>query len=232
MDIIFPEYEPFTTKVIFYRIPKNASTSIYDHLGHVNVIKNYEKEITERVDQRIYRNIFDPTHLKFFELQEYILSDCIFDYFSFVVVRNPWDRAVSMYKFAQKYNLKDVYKIKEEPDFETFCEILRDYSHDKFFMPANPQSDWICSYNPPKRILRFENLNQEFSDMVNEINLIGVDNKLPHKNSTKHLHYSEYYNSRSKKLIFEAFEKDIDTFKYTFGDKEKPQKPGKGSLKI
>ena len=81
MDIIFPEYEPFTTKVIFYRIPKNASTSIYDHLGHVNVIKNHEKEITERVDQRIYKNIFEPSHLKPKELKDLILYESINEYF-------------------------------------------------------------------------------------------------------------------------------------------------------
>ena len=38
MDVIFPEYEEFHTRVVFYRVLKTASASIYEHLGRANLI--------------------------------------------------------------------------------------------------------------------------------------------------------------------------------------------------
>ena len=99
MDLIFPEFEPFKTKLIFYRIPKNASTSIYEHLGNSNVIKLHEKEISEKADQRVYKNIFETSHAKPEELKDFLACLTLVIIFLLCVVRNPWDRMVSMYNF-------------------------------------------------------------------------------------------------------------------------------------
>ena len=218
MDITFPDFKPFTTKVIFYRIPKNASTSIYSHLGNSN----------ERVDQNIYKNIFDASHLKPKELRGLILGDCVSEYFSFCVVRNPWDRALSMYKHAILNKLSNVYGITEELTFDLFCNTLKENKKNELFIGSSNQVEWIDAKNPPKKILRFERVQEGFSEMVNDLNLIGVDPNLPHMNKTKHKHYSSYYNSETKKIIADIFQEDIDTFEYSFENASKPE----GSLVI
>lgn len=233
MDLVFPDFERFTTKVIFYRIPKNASTSIYEHLGNSNVIKYHEKEISEKADQRVYKNIFETSHAKPEELKSFGLFDTN-DYFSFVVVRNPWDRMVSMYNFflLNKELFEKTYDLKKE-DFLSFCNLIKERENDKFFIASNKQVEWLDPKNPPNKIIYFESLQEEFSEMVKEINLIGISPKLPHKNKTKHLHYSSYYNPETIKIISGVFEEDIDTFKYTFEREEvKEKKKNKGILKI
>lgn len=234
MDVVFPEYKPFTTKVIFYRIPKNASTSIYNHLGAKNIINLCEKDLYQKVDQRIYKNTFYPSHVKPEELENLILGNLINDYFSFCVIRNPWDRAVSMYKFAIKMGFKNVYNIDVEDTFENFCSVLKENKDNPFFIGSHKQCDWLKGNCPPKKIIYFENLQQEFSEMVEELNLIGVSPILPHENKTEHSHYSLYYNDSTKQIIKDVFEEDVDRFKYTFSDQthNKQRSKDKGHLKM
>ena len=233
MDIIFPKFERFTTKLIFYRIPKNASTSIYNHLGDFNVIKLNEEAVLKKTDQKIYRNTLDPSHLKPKELKDLILGEGIRDFFSFCVVRNPWDRALSMYKHAILNDIKYAYGISEEDSFDAFCSILKERKDDPFFIASHKQSDWAFGGDEPSKILRFENLNHDYSEMLQEINIVGINPSIPHLNKTEHEHYSNYYNDNTKKIISEVYEKDIDNFKYTF-DKETKFKKDKeeGRLRI
>lgn len=219
MDIPLPEYEPFNTKVIFYRIPKNASTSVYEHLGNCNYIKERESCINKNADQKLYKGWYSPTHLKPCDFKK-IIGANIDRYYSFCIVRNPWDRVVSMYKFAQKYQLYKLYDLKENTSFIDFCKILEERCDDPYFIASNKQVEWANGEYAPKRIIRFENLQDEFCEMVKDLNLFGVEYNLPHENKTKHRHYSHYYNSETKKLINKVFEEDIDCFKYSF-EKEK-----------
>jgi hypothetical protein len=210
-----PPFEPFCTKLIFYRIPKNASTSIYDALGFHNLIKIKEKEIEKSADPRLYRRWFSATHLKPEELKKTI-GPGIARYFSFCVVRNPWDRAVSMYKFAKKKNLNNLYGIDGDFDFAHFCDVLYKNKDDPFFIGSHQQIQWAKGEEKPDKTIRFENLQNEYSEMIEQIGLNIDSKKLPILNSTKHKHYSYYYDKKSKELINEIFYDDITVFDYSF----------------
>tara|TARA_B110000285_G_scaffold212660_1_gene256376 strand:- start:1871 stop:2578 length:708 start_codon:yes stop_codon:yes gene_type:complete len=235
MDIIFPEYEEFHTKVAFYRIPKNASTSIYDHLGYTNLILHHIEDLTKKVDYRVYRKTFDPSHVKPDEFKDLIVGENLKDLFSFCVVRNPWDRAVSMYLHAVDNDFKKAYGVSRDLTFDFFCHYSKERMNDPNFIGTHKQVEWTQGKYPPKTILRFENINDEFSNMVKYHNLVTVGPTLPHKNKTNHTHYSDYYNIETKKLIAQIFEEDIDTFNYSFNQKgvDCPEPKGQqGSLRI
>ena len=61
---------------------------------------------------------------------------------------------------------------------------------------------------------KFENLQEDFNTICSriQINLTA----LPLANSSKHTHYKDYYNKHTKDLIYNAFQKDIEIFKYDF----------------
>lgn len=201
--------------LLFYRIPKNASTSISEHLGNLNLIKKHEKRFHDQADKRLYRGWFDPTHAKPNEVYN-IFKREMSNYFSFCIVRNPWDRAVSMYHFSLKNQLGSLYGLNNDLTFEQFCELLVDYKDDPYFIASQNQTEWMEGFFPPKVNLRFENLKEDFGQMLKDYNINHISPDFPHKNATNHKIYTEYYNTNTKSLIKQVFEKDIDTLKYTF----------------
>jgi hypothetical protein len=201
--------------LLFYRIPKNASTSISDHLGYLNLIKKHEKRFIDQADKKLYRGWFDPTHAKPNEVYSVFKREMA-NYFSFCIVRNPWDRAVSMYHFSLKNKLGSLYGLSNDLTFEEFCELLLDRKDDRYFIASHNQTEWMEGFFPPKVHLRFENLKEDFGQMLKDYNISHISSDFPHKNATNHKKYTEYYNTNTKSLIKQVFEKDIDTLKYTF----------------
>lgn len=205
----------WTFHLIFYRIPINASSSIYQHLGNFNLINKHEKKFRENVTGELYRNNFDSTHAKPNEVFQ-IFRHEMQNYKSFCVVRNPWERAVSMYEFAVREGLQDLYGITEKTTFERFCGIIHEHRNDDNFIATNKQVQWTKGHYPPQKILRYETLQEDFAEMLQEFGATHISPELPHLNKTEHSHYSDYYNTTTKQIIERVFEKDIDTFKYNF----------------
>ena len=71
-------------KYIFIHIPKNAGTSIEASLTGAEQWKDEEK------------------HMTAWECKTKYGEQVWHEYFSFCVVRNPWDRLLSQYKFSGK----------------------------------------------------------------------------------------------------------------------------------
>lgn len=208
MNIIFPEYEEFHTKLVFYRIPKNAGTSICEHLTYANLLNFHKRDLREKSKH--------PTYLKPDEFKDILIGENLRNYFSFCVVRNPWERVISVYCSNKS----------ENQSFEDFLE-----SGKNQYFGMGKQIDWTVGKYPPKKILRFESLQQDFSEMVENHGLITVDPNLPHRNKTEHDHYSVYYNDTTRKIVSELFKEDIEAFDYIFEDKPN-KKTERGSVRI
>jgi hypothetical protein len=203
--------------LIFVRIPKNASTSIYHHLGDYNLVKKYESSFKQNAKNPLYRNFFDTTHAKPHEIKAIIPAN-VENYFSFAVVRNPWDRFVSMYSFTLKNKLWNLFNFENEPSFEEFCKICegKKENNDLHFFPIQQQCEWLSGGFNVKKVLLFENLSSEFSSMINEIGACHIPVDLPHMNSTNHNQYKNYYNNYTKNLVSKLYNKDIEKFNYQF----------------
>ena len=132
--------------------------------------------------------------------------------FKFTIVRNPWDRVLSQYKG---------HVVKEVPglSFEQYLHrsFIEKISHDDFRF-ISPCMDWITDEKDNilvDYIGKFENLQEEFNTICNKLNIpitpLSHVNKDPSKEP-----YQKYYNSETKKLIEDAFSKDIKQFNYKF----------------
>lgn len=192
-------------KFIFIHIPKTGGTSVESAL----------KLSLDHHDHQFYRKSF----------KNYT------DFFVFTVVRNPFDRAVSDYKWVT--NTKYSYPAKQLKEMfvnKSFEYFLDNYYNLKFkdvkrFKNLNwfknhhlthcrEQIDLLNPIDDVDYIMRFENLQQDF-DIVCE--KIGIpQQQLPHKNKTNRKHYTEYYNDETKKIVAEKFSKDIEYFGYKF----------------
>ena len=203
-----------TNQLIFIRIPKNASTSLYEHIGDFNLIKKKKHLLEKKLKNTpLFPSHFCVTHAKP-DLIASVLGEDIFKHFSFCVVRNPWNRVISSYEFMIKKQLYKHYSNKKAPSFLNFCLFIEEQF--KNTPSLSQQYEWVEGSFPPTHILRFENLKEEFKKMLIRYKLNYLSPFLPHHNKSKYSFSKNYYNSDTKAIIEKIYSKDIDKFGYEF----------------
>tara|TARA_Y100000004_G_C8839070_1_gene379666 strand:- start:42 stop:563 length:522 start_codon:yes stop_codon:yes gene_type:complete len=126
------------------------------------------------------------------------------DYFKFTFVRNPYEKIVSQYHYnAHKWGFKD----------STFEEYIKAWNAGKR-ISTYPQSHLSYINEKLDFIGRFENLQQDFNIVCDKIGI--PQQQLPHKNKSKHKHYTEYYDDKLKEIVAERYAKDLVHFGYSF----------------
>jgi hypothetical protein len=140
--------------------------------------------------------------------------------FKFAIVRNPWDRAVSLYEYRVQTNQTGLGSTSVP--FEEWLRLVfveRDpYYHDQPKM-LQSQSDWLkdASGNMPVDFVgRFENLNAEFAVVAQKL---GITAQLPHLNRSKRKTAKPYYTDDSVEIIARYFAEDIERFGYKYQPK-------------
>jgi hypothetical protein len=209
--------------ITFVRIPKNASTSIYQALGKANTIRD------DRLYPFMWRNV--PRYKGLFAPSHCLLSEAITELGakicrvpSFAVVRNPYERMVSMYGYAKKHDLFYLYGHRRL-SFRDFCAAFEKLAiEDKHFFHAYSQLRFVTIEDGSEskiavdRVLRFESLAAQFKEFVldYEFDKRAVSLALPHLNASKHEPYDDYYCPRSQGVIERVWGEDLDAFGYKF----------------
>jgi hypothetical protein len=201
--------------VTFIRIPKNASTSIYEALGKANTVRDEKLISFLRANDGRYGGILAPSHCLLSEAVEE-LGGRILNVPSFAVVRNPYDRLVSMFVYIKSYKRILSHFIDPECSFDSFCRKMYDEREDFFYSLSQKSHLVLNNKIKVDEILRFENINEEFKKFISNYEIKNVDANLPHKNSTRHSPYQDFFNEETKKVATKLSEEDLDEFKYTF----------------
>lgn len=214
---------------IFIRIPKNASISVLSYIQ--NELDRTEYLGPDSINNLKYKSTSKTLILQGFtprsgEYIKKILNDTWSQCYKFAIVRNPWARAVSSWKFgtwgthpSQSWG---------SLTFEEFCEklykfdldtlkILQGYRKDLVYHTGYQHSHITNKENKiiVDKICKLETLQQDFEDVVK---MLSIPSKiLPQRNTTNHKHYTEYYNSTTKDIISDIYQVDIKMFKYKYG---------------
>ena len=162
-------------------------------------------------------------HLKAHEYVEkkWVTQDQFDRYFKFTIVRNPWDRTASFYRFL---------------GYDRWCSFsrfVRSYLPGKvennhwFFLP---QVDYL--YRNGGQLLvdfvgRYESLTKDFATACQHLNIAAAE--LPHANNRQKkgpgfkqwlrrrpVPYTQMYDSRTRSIVAKLYEADVDAFKYVF----------------
>lgn len=200
---------------IFIHIYKNAGTSITEALRpqSVSYLKYKGTRMFKKFDLPVPFFI-DPKPLKSHSTANdliKVMGRKAFDsYFSFAIVRNPWDWQVSLYHYMLMRPKHYQYELIRS--FAGFDEYIRWRCTEE----VRFQKDFI--YSPDGELLvdyvgRFENLENDFKEICSRI---GVSVSLPKINVSNTIPYQNYYTDETRELVREAFEKDILLFGYDF----------------
>tara|TARA_B100001094_G_C18191150_1_gene807320 strand:- start:244 stop:1383 length:1140 start_codon:yes stop_codon:yes gene_type:complete len=142
--------------------------------------------------------------------------------FSFVFVRNPWDRLLSTWKDKVKQQWSNEYPKEYRHWRIKFFEQYKDKDFNFFvknIIPSKNRHTEVQSnlFDPDVNFVgRFENLQKGFNIICDKIGI--PKQKLPHKNKSQHKHYTEYYDEETKEIVAEKYAKDIEYFGYKFGE--------------
>lgn len=195
--------------ITFVQIPKNAGTSIGQWL-------------TENKASDDYREWYNhPSHSEIHSK----------DNFSFTVVRNPWDRMVSLYFFLKHWTSPipnatnsrqirtELYRINNYDQFPEFDIWLKNIETFKMlpwikWKPTDTQISWLDI--AVDHIIRYENLENDFHKIQS---LIDCHDPLPRlliTNGFVRNNYKDYYNTETIRMVENHFKEDIEKWQYEF----------------
>jgi hypothetical protein len=153
------------------------------------------------------------------------------EYFKFAFVRNPWDRLVSWYSMVTKFprggNKLWRYVHDNSSTFEEFIYNCTDDVEIKkgvYYSFTYNQLDYVTDENGNLLvdfIGRLENFDEDVHKVFSRIG-VGLET-VPHKNRSRHQHYSTFYKPDTEMIVRERFKRDIEYFGYEF---ERPHDAG------
>ena len=208
-------------KCIFVEVPKNSSCSVCDWLLGMDFCP---------------MELRDNHKFPFIAKEEYGLH--WEEYFKFAVIRNPYERVVSAYTMLLKNKLHSWIdkefseKLKRFDSFSDFCKGYLDktilnphylntdeWIDTPYFITAHflPQNYWVnplVDYTKDIFIVRQETL---IKDLTKVGKRLGLDiHAFPHRNSSNHGDYRQYYDEETIQIVHNKYEQDISLFQYQF----------------
>lgn len=209
-------------RFVYVITPKVACSSIKTALAPLFGLST-DGLIREDGRSRIHRVFDDSPHVR--RKRRFIreMREGTYDgYFIFSFVRNPFDRLVSCWRqklapgAAGLGNLDyNGVELCMDMSFSEFVEAIHRIPDDIANHHFRSQHIPLSKPNGtkiPQFIGRFEQLAEDFREVADRI---GADHSLPHVlSSSADNHYREYYDTRTRRLATERYERDLELFSY------------------
>ena len=195
-------------RLIFIHLQKTAGTSISDFmLSNLMATRDsrkheYAYEAESRTPEEIWQN-----------------------YFKFSFVRNPWDRLVSWYLHINKHHKNT----GDNPFFDYLMSIGGTFEDFILYGDKTISTPWgernlftnqLDQLSLENQLLvdfvgKFESLESDWKLILDRVGYTGQA-ELPHVNAIPRKHYRDLYTEKSRAIVEEKFQKDINQFGYHF----------------
>ena len=146
-----------------------------------------------------------------------------FEYYTFSIVRNPYDRLVSAYEYITNKE-HEVWPENEKTkrSIKRDCICFKDFVEKKLNTMSKrkyhfmPQSKFIKTEGKVciDKIIKFENLSEDFKEVKRKINP-NASLMQKNKNENRKI-YQHYYDKKTISKVKKIYEEDFETFNYRF----------------
>lgn len=200
----------------FIDIPRTSSSSIKIELSKEFGVTYGKNGIFDEGYNSGF--IFKP-HITAQEMKDTLGEKAWNKLYTFSIVRNPWDRMVSLYHYRQRDNY-----LSSDVSFEEYVHKLDyeirsnqwEWDYPPFYLGS---SDFVSDKNGEiivSKIGKFENREEDIKVIAGNIGSKNLGSLFLQKASPKGKHYSSYYTDETQKIIGDLFENDIRLFNYQF----------------
>ena len=206
-------------KFLFIHIPKTGGNSIQKSLVDYSEDEIVVKlPVQDGINRFAISSKYDvKKHSTLLEYKNKIDADLYSQIYKFSVIRNPWDRVVSLYfhsyrtwnkkKFTQ--TIKDAHKMRDFIRLEKPAQGLAGYFKQGIdSSPLDQDIDFL---------IHFENIDEDFKTVCEKLNI--PYRQLSTLNQSKRSEYTNYYDNSSRKLVEKLYADEIDFGKYTYANK-------------
>ena len=141
-------------------------------------------------------------HINAKKIKKYIGNDIFNSYFKFCVVRNPYDKMVSLYNMIKSRRGLNM----------SFNDLVRKkncVNYKRYFIDNKSCIDFY---------IRFEFLHEDLEKVCKKLNIEYDISKLPKFKSDyrKDNDYKKYYNEELKQIVYDKHKKEFELFGYKF----------------
>ena len=200
---------------IFVRLPRTASTTVLHHLeADFGCLKL--KRLAEIKAQKLEGPLtFGHVSIRMLR-DEGLLPDAYYrKAFKFSFVRDPYTRAVSLYRYHQQVRI-----LPKEMSFLTFLNMLKHdairpiglYNSSSLSL-CNPQHSWLDGIDLDF-IGKVENLADDLAVVYRKLGREPVKDSLVHLRNTKEEDHMGLYSREETKLVNEIYRRDFEAFGY------------------
>lgn len=208
-------------QVIFVHIPRTAGLSIERYAKKRYTYKAFKHGSCAENNVQF----LSTSHASVpFLLKEKMLDQQMWDdAFKFAIVRNSWDRLVSIYEFYCSFRIrrkcKTNYCLNSFEEFVKATIVLKKHvpvitvsSYRPLFQHVLPQLFWL--QKGVDFIGRFENLDEDWKTIC-KLSSMKYE-KLTKMNTIKRKSYQEYYSERIRDIVSSFYVEEIERFGFKF----------------
>ena len=177
--------------IIFLHVPKTAGVAIRNHL------KNFGGPTCELWG--IHPIYGDLAHISQSKLTNLVIVDNLKDYTTLCVVRNPYDRLVSVFNY-----------LNTKPTFREFVDDLVSTPQETWKVHARPQVTFVEDVSKTT-VLHFETLKNDFAQLCRSLKL---PRHLSEEDMSEPRDYMSYYDAHTLEVVNRLYKNDFETFGY------------------
>jgi hypothetical protein len=210
-------------RCVFVHVPKTGGTSIECALGLRGRSRREDRRaLYGRIESDVLKQRGFVSgylqHLTAADLRALAPAGSFSGYFSFAIVRNPWDRLVSSFVNKDPHLSRQARAVGVELEgleFEDYVDATGELRH----AHLQPQWEYLMD-SDGKRLVdfvgRFESLQDSFREICRRL---GIRRQLPHAKKSQRRESSDfrdYYTEAARKAVGERYARDIALFGYEF----------------